>query len=193
MNASIVAVDDRYSSGDVLARAIGALQPADFAKLGRIGQLRARGLPEVDWQDLVQEAVRRCLDGSRRWPVHVPLLTFMTEVIRSIAHDHWRRRLREAAVSLSDQDGEGAPTLAELSSSAPSPEAIAQDRQLVALVGRLFAQDPAALAILSGLAQGLDPAEIQEQAGLTPTDYDSTRRRMRRTIARSNLLETDNA
>ena len=48
----------RYASDEELAIAFAALSAADFTRLARIAQLRARGLPELDWRDLVQDARR---------------------------------------------------------------------------------------------------------------------------------------
>jgi DNA-directed RNA polymerase specialized sigma24 family protein len=73
---------------------------ADLLRLKVIARLHARGLPpHIDWSDLLQEAFTRMLDGSRRRPVEVPLVTFLAGVMRSLKAEHWRRAHREAKQS----------------------------------------------------------------------------------------------
>ena len=66
------------------------------------------------------------------------------------------------------------------------------ERQLAALqqlsaLDRLFADDLPALEVLSGLGEGLTPEEIQKTYGLSRTDYESTRKRIRRALLRDGL------
>jgi DNA-directed RNA polymerase specialized sigma24 family protein len=180
---------DRHASTEEVALAFAALGAADFVRLGRVAQLRARGLPEVDWRDLLHEAVQRSLDGARRWPLDVPFLVFLAQTIRSVASEAWRRR---AIVRLVHSDGaapDAADVLATLPDETADPERQLVARDLVARLEQLFAEDEAALAVLAGLAEGLTPFEIQTRAHLGAIAYDSTRRRMRRLIARA-LPET---
>src|SRR4051794_5284298 len=186
MGASAMPSDEGYATTGELARAIGQLTASDFAKLARVAQLRTRGVPELDWQDLLQEAVRRSLAGTRRWPQDVPLLHFLAGVMRSLASDQMRRRVAEAAVSFSDPDHE--VTLASLPSAGQTPEESAIERDLLARLSDLFAEDRDALTVIGGLKQGLSPAEIQTAAGLDQVGYDSTRRRIRRKLAETNLV-----
>lgn len=185
MSASAMPSDERYATAGELAHAVGELTPSDFAKLARVAQLRARTLPELDWQDLLQEAVRRSLAGTRRWPHGVPLLQFLAEVMRSLASDQMRRRVTEAGISFSDPDHE--QTLAAIAADGRSPEEAAIERDLLARLKSLFAGDREALAVIEGLRQGLGPAEIQSTVGLDQVRYDSTRRRIRRKLAETNL------
>src|SRR5438552_10480176 len=69
----------------------------DLLRLKVIARLHARGLPpEIDWSDLLQEAISRVLDGSRPKPEGVPVVAFLAGVMRSIKTDHWRRARRKA-------------------------------------------------------------------------------------------------
>ena len=54
-------------------------------------------------------------------------------------------------------------------------------------IGNLFAQDPVALQIISGLGDGLRAEEIRQALGMSKTDYDSARKRMRRALIRAGL------
>jgi hypothetical protein len=52
-------------------------------------------------------------------------------------------------------------------------------RQELTAIGRLFADDPVALQVIAGLGQGLSAEQIRVATGISRTDYDSARRRMR--------------
>lgn len=169
--------------------ALAALGEADYARLGRIAQLRARGLVEVDWRDLLQEAVQRSLDGTRRWPNAIPFLVFLREVIRSLASEYWRKRNVMRFDVGSQHENEMGNPLDFIASDAPDPERIALMRNLFERLQSLFAGDQAALAVLAGLYEEFSPTEIQARAGLSQTEYDSTRRRIRREVARADMGE----
>jgi hypothetical protein len=73
------------------ASAIEALSETDLARLKALAQLWSRGLPEgFGWADVLHEAIVRVLDGSRVWPFGVPILAFLSGVMRSICDDYWR-------------------------------------------------------------------------------------------------------
>ena len=131
---------------------IAALGDADLLRLRAVARLRARGLPGVEGMDL-----------------------------RSIAHDHWRRAMRDAP--LRDAADPAALEQADPSPAA-DPERATAAAQALAEGDRLFAADPVALRIVAGLAEGLDAAEIRRRYGLDATTYDSARRRMRRALLR---------
>src|SRR6185436_2181776 len=80
-----------------VADAIRGLSDGDMVRLGALARLWSRGLlGGLGWTDVLNEAVLRVLDGSRPWPPGVPLLAFLSGVMRSICDDHWRRARREA-------------------------------------------------------------------------------------------------
>ena len=69
---------------EAVARALAALTPSELVRLKRLAQLRARLLPAFEWEELLNEALLRALDGSRRWPEGVPLLAFIAGIMRSL-------------------------------------------------------------------------------------------------------------
>jgi DNA-directed RNA polymerase specialized sigma24 family protein len=180
----IVAVDNTTVD---IARAIHSLSDADLVRLKALARLWARGLPGgVGWADVLHEAIARALDGSRKWPPDVPILAFLSGIMRSICDDQWRRARRELEVLVRGED------LADLCASgdevkSPSPERVVAAAQSLAAVDRLFAGDPLALKIIAGLAEGLTPAEICKLHRMSERQYDTTRRRMRRALLRCGL------
>jgi DNA-directed RNA polymerase specialized sigma24 family protein len=169
-----------------VAHAIHALTAADLVRLKALARLWTRGLPEVlGWSNVLHEAIARALDGSRKWPPGVPILTFLSSVMRSICDDHWRRARRarrESRVLACDDDREAAEREAPA-----DPERALAAAQALAAVNGLFCADPAALKVIAGLADGLTPAEICRLYGMSERDYDTTRRRMRRALLRRGL------
>jgi DNA-directed RNA polymerase specialized sigma24 family protein len=170
-----------------IARAIHSLSDADLVRLKALARLWARGLPGgVGWADVLHEAIARALDGSRKWPPDVPILAFLSGIMRSICDDQWRRSRRESEVLVRGEDlVDLGATGGEVTS--PSPERVVAAAQSLAAVDRLFAADRLALKIIAGLAEGLTPAEICKRHGMSERQYDTTRKRMRRALLRCGL------
>ena len=162
----------------------------DLLRLKTIARLHARGLPPaIGWTDLLHEAIARVLDGSRRQPEGVPLVAFLAGVMRSIRAEQWRRTRREAGKVPEPGAGLGAPDTesGEAPDPAPSVERCIQAVQQLARIDRLFADDLAAQQVIAGLADERSPEEICVIYGMTKTEYDSTRRRIRRVLLREGL------
>jgi RNA polymerase sigma-70 factor (ECF subfamily) len=167
-----------------IARAIHSLSDTDLVRLKALARLWTRGLPPcVGWADVLHEAIARALDGSRKWPPDVPILAFLSGIMRSICDHQWRRARRELEVLVRDED------LVDLCASAisPNPERMVAAAQSLAAVDRLFASDPLALKIIAGLAEGLTPTEICKLHAMSEREYDTTRKRMRRALLRCGL------
>jgi hypothetical protein len=99
---SIVAVDNTTVD---IARAIQRLSDADLVRLKALARLWTRGLPScVGWADVLHEAITRALDGSRKWPPDVPILAFLSGIMRSICDDQWRRARREKELLVRAED-----------------------------------------------------------------------------------------
>jgi RNA polymerase sigma-70 factor (ECF subfamily) len=182
--------DHRTISATETALALKLVTEMDLLKLKTIARLHARGLPpDVGWDDLLQEALTRVLTGARKVPEGVGMIPFLAGVMRSLRAEHWRRALDGSggrqAVHL-DQEGDE-PRAVELLDPGPSPERALSAHQELRAIERLFADDPVALLILSGLGEGLSPDQICARGRISKTDYDSARKRMRRTLLREGL------
>lgn len=131
------------ASTEAVTQALAALTPPDLVRLKRLAQLRARMLPGLEWDELLNDALLRALDGSRRWPEGVPLLVFLAGIMRSLVDGrvHQRRRLAERALA-SGEARVAAP-----------PDAQLHARQCLAATTQFFAGDPDVLALIAVLAQ----------------------------------------
>jgi RNA polymerase sigma-70 factor (ECF subfamily) len=162
----------------------------DLLRLKVIARLHARGLPpHVSWSDLLQEAFTRVLDGSRRQPPDVPVVAFLAEVMRSIKEQYWRqyrrgtRQLPKLRAELGAVDfKEG-----ELADPAPSPERRVIAIEQMEAINALFEADARARQIISALYEGQTPEETCATYAMSRTDYDSTRKRIRRALIRAGL------
>jgi DNA-directed RNA polymerase specialized sigma24 family protein len=160
-----------------MGAALAALSEEDLLRLRAIARLRARSLPDgISWSDLLHEAVLRALTGARPWPPGVPLLAFLAGVMRSLCDEQWRRHRRQDHL----------PTLHD-SGGADDPERACAAAEALAAIQRLFASDKAALKVITGLISGMAADDIRRHYGLTAVEYDTTRRRIRRTLLRHGL------
>jgi RNA polymerase sigma-70 factor (ECF subfamily) len=172
------------------ALALKLVTDCDLLRLKVIARLHGRSLPpDLSWADLLQEALARVLDGSRTIPPGVPTVAFLAGVMRSIKAEHWRRRRRaneQQPVLATEYQVVAAETI-EACDPQPDPERWLIAAQQLQAIGILFAHDAVALQIIAGLGDGLTAEEIRRALGMTKTDYDSARKRMRRALIRAGL------
>ena len=159
---------------------LAGLTDDELIKLKRIAQLRAHGLVSMDWNDLLQEAIARTLAGSRVWPKDVPLLAFLAQTMRSIANEAWLNFDRSGERPSAADSEES--RLLELAASEIDPEREAAAADALRHVLSIFTDDPDAMAVLAGLADGLSPSEVQQMGQLTPLRYAAAQKRIRRRL-----------
>jgi RNA polymerase sigma-70 factor (ECF subfamily) len=186
---SVLATDQRIVRPASTAVTLGLVTKMDLLRLKTLARLYARGLPpDVDWEDLLQEALTRVLVGTRVVPADVPPVAFIAGVMRSLRSEHRRRFLRSRRHVAPDQSGTSAASRdVDVRDESALPERIVSARQELAQIRRLFADDPVVLGIIDGLAAGLEPEQIRDRLDLTSTAYDTARRRMRRALLREGL------
>jgi DNA-directed RNA polymerase specialized sigma24 family protein len=182
-------VDKRVLRPAQTALALELVSRMDLLRLKAIARIYARGLyPDGVWEDMLQEALTRVLTGSRLLPKGVTMVAFVAGILRSLRADYWRRGKRESrAEELEMHRGSEASTALDLADPAPGPERALEARQQLTLIRLLFADDRVALKIIEGLYEGLSAVQIRRSSGLSKTDYDSARRRMRRRVLREGL------
>ena len=148
-----------------VAKAIRALTDGDKTAVMKIARVYAKKTP-YSHEDLFQEAVCRVLSGARAWPRHLPALPFLVGVVRSIA---WEWRCDPSIDVAQAVDPHSGETRAN---------AVID----VSRVVDLFTDDPVAQAIVVGMMQGARGQELQQLSGLSKTDYESKRTKIRRRI-----------
>jgi RNA polymerase sigma-70 factor (ECF subfamily) len=70
---------------------------------------------------------------------------------------------------------------------ADDPERACAAAEALVAIQRLFASDAAALKVITGLIGRMAAEDIRRYYGLTAVEYDTTRRRIRRTLLRHGL------
>lgn len=181
-------VDNKVLRPAETALALKLVSDIDLLRLKTIARLHARGLPpDIGWDDLLQEAFTRVITGQRIQPEGVATVAFLAGIMRSLKAEHLHRAYKGGRHALRlDQAVEGSRDV-ELSDPAPGPERLLSARQELNAIKQLFAGDPVALQIIAGLGKGLSAEQIRAAAGISKVDYDSARRRMRRSLIREGL------
>ena len=174
---SDIAAGAAESSTEAVARALATLTPSDLVRLKRLAQLRARLLPGAEWDELLNEALLRALDGSRRWPEGVPLLTFIAGIMRSLVDGRvdQRRRLVEDALAGS-----------ELPPAAPADMQL-HARQCLAAIAQFFAADADVLALIAALARQYLGGANDAAPRLSQKRREAARKRLARAVLRGQL------
>jgi hypothetical protein len=85
-----------------------------------------------------------------------------------------------------DRMGDGSREV-DLRDPSPGPERSLSAQQELRAIEGLFADDPVILKIIAGLGQGLSAEQIRAALKISNSDYDSARRRLRRTLLREGL------
>jgi DNA-directed RNA polymerase specialized sigma24 family protein len=172
------------SPGEVKEAIDGLLDPA-WLRLRKVAHAlaRHRGL---EAEDLLQEAFTRALEGSRQCPRDVDVVRFLAEAMRSIASDALKARRRSPEGHASGSDDESQDTLQEVPDHGPTAPERLEGAQETALLRRavldLFADDATAQLMVEGMMLGMEGEELRELVDLTPTEFASKRRLVRRRI-----------
>jgi RNA polymerase sigma-70 factor (ECF subfamily) len=158
--------------------ALAALSDEDLLRLRAIARLRGRSLPPgaMSWSDLMHDAVLRALTGARPWPPTVPLLPFLARVMRSLCDEQWRRHRRQDLLSTAHGSG-----------GTDDPERACAAAEALAAIKQLFTSDEAALKVITGMIGGMAAKEIRCHYDMSAVEYDTARRRIRRTMLRHGL------
>ena len=186
---STTVVNPEIVSPSESVEALSRLSDADLRRLERIARFRTIGLNDLDWRDLLHDAVARLLDGSRRWRRDLSLVVFLRETMRSIVSDHWRRRSARRIVLEAElpraEDGERSGIVDNAPDLATNPERKVSAAETLASIEAVFRDDPEAMLVIIGMTNGKSPKEIQQEGAMNPTRYATTQRRIRRRLARA--------
>ena len=192
----------RVADTEEISRAIDALESdqlvrlEDFARnrIDRIGPRAAHGRTA---DDLLQEVVKRLLDGTRQWyPEKVDLVKYWHDAMRSIssawAAHHNRNKASpeyanvEANLVTVDDEGNTRSPFDAVEASTSNPEdamiesAASGEQSLAEQIEASFVNDEQAALILMAWKDGWDSPRIREDLGLTENQYRAAVRRIKR-------------
>ncbi len=141
---------------------------------------------KLQGDDLLQEAIVRALDGSRKCPANISVVKFLAEAMRSIAHGE-REKIENQVVTVSllganDRDGEAF----DPPDPSPSIEETIVNEEIAAIVHdsilSLFQDGTPERDMVEGIIDGWSADELRELLNLDKTAYNSMRRLIRRRI-----------
>ena len=173
-------------STDEVREAITALTTADLIRLKRVGALYAVGVG-VEGPEVLNEAVRRALDGTRNCPRDVPMPVFLVNVMRSMASSERTKAKEEPIMESMSSTLDAGPAVLELPSERRNVEEMRLAREdaegRLRALEELFLDDDDAQLVLMGHIDEMSADEIRALGGWDEQAYATIRRRIRRKIA----------
>ncbi len=179
--ATVVAARSR----DETESAILAFTEEDQLRLRKVSWYYASRHP-IEAEDLLQEAIARALDGSRKCPVNVSVVKFLAEAMRSIAHgESEKSENRPVTLSLAGVIEEKDETLDPPDTSPSIEETMIEEEKAAVLhdsILSLFEEGTPARDMVEGMMDDWSAEELREVMGLDKTAYASMRKLIRRRL-----------
>ena len=177
---TIEAIPPPLSEAEVRSE-INSLTAGERTKLVKIARSYGRiSFEEPD--ELVHEAICRILDGTRNWPRDLEKLRFLAGVIKSIAGD--RKRAGQAlkrTVLLNEEREVGEARRGLMDYEGTEARRIRANLDVKRIMTH-FDDDPIAQKMLLGMADGTRGEDLEQASRLSPTEYESKRKKIRRRI-----------
>lgn len=181
---------DTHLTVEEAQKALASISRADMIRLHKLEVWFARNNPT---NTLLVDAITKTWDGTRSWKCGMGAYEHLYGVMRSLANsEHKKTTVSKESMALTNDDGEEKSKIA-LQVSTPSPEALMIEREqqqarekeakeLADQVLERFADDENAMWVLMGEMDGQSAEEIRELSGMNQTQYNTTRRRIRRKL-----------
>lgn len=170
---------------DEVQEALAALTAADLLRLKRAAATYAVGIG-VEASDVINEAIRRALDGTRKCPTDLPLLIFLVGAMRSMAWAARESRKEEPMIeSMSSTLDDGPVVIEPIDDNRNAEERLLarEDSQArLKVLETLFGDDEDAQLVIMGDLEEMDASQIRALGGWDESAYATIRRRMRRRI-----------
>jgi hypothetical protein len=148
---------------------IQSLTVIERTKLTKVAAAYARRTP-YGYEDLLQEMKLRVLAGARVWRRGVDRVGFLAGVMRSIAWE-WKERSPDWMPNGPDIEAEERRAIARLDL-----------LKTIAVYKSLFKDDPVAQKMIVAIIDGIKGEELRILSGLSKTEYDSKRTKIRRRL-----------
>lgn len=173
-------------STDEVREAIAALTTADLIRLKRVGAAYAVGIG-VEGMEVLNEAVRRTLDGTRNCPSDVPMTVFLVNVMRSMASSGRAKAKEEPMMESMSSTLDDGPAVLEPPSERRNVEEMRLAREdaegRLRALEDIFRDDDDAQLVLMGDVDEMSADEIRALGAWDEQAYATIRRRIRRKIA----------
>lgn len=182
---------DEFASTEEVAEAITNLSTGELLRLWKIAHGYARDpvwrKTGRDAEDLRHEALLATLDGTRRWKKdEVDLVQHLAGAMRSIRSNWRRKRGNHETWNESDLGDDGAALRILAGPDQSAVRRLAAEAEIDRIREEL-ADDDAALLVIDGWSEEMSGPEISAALGISPTEFASTVRRLRRKLLRRSL------
>lgn len=188
-----IALDSKYGAPATLeqiGQAIEGLSDIEWIRLRKMASGHMWGTRLEDADALINETIELLIVRRRLWNVGMAFVPWMNSAMRSVANN-LRTLKRQPEVTLAaDLVGGGDPpdeALDFLGEDGETPldalltqEARALAEKDLAKIEERFKDDQEVGWILMGLAEGMGASDIQAMGEMTPTQYETARKRLRR-------------
>jgi RNA polymerase sigma-70 factor (ECF subfamily) len=183
--------EGQYHSAQEAKAAINGLPEGYWLRLRRwvTWQLSGNCIAAVD--DVIADIWERFIRGTRHWPRGVSIETCFKNAVKSEISSVWDKHSRAVAQRPAPvtTDGEQEDPLENIEGPIRDPlvEIIAgaESKRLQNIADHIcdhFRSDAAVMALISGRDRQMSPDDVQQEYGLTQTEYDSASKRLRRFI-----------
>jgi len=191
--------DRKYATSSDIQAAIEQLGLSPAHKVHRAARVLMSGSEYQDPSELLDEAVKRCMQAAvgqpgRPWPLDVPFEAYLIKSMEGLAsdsRDSWYQRNRVAIEALALEGQSADDVLGELERHVPSVEDALieveergqRENEAEANIARIkahFADKPAVTNLIEGKLADLSATETREMFDMTQTEYDSAHRAYRR-------------
>jgi hypothetical protein len=193
------ASEKKLAKPDEVVKAIASLTEGQLLRLKESAKWKIRGLGRRamgrDYQDLLNEAITRTLEGTRNWPKStVDFMGCLIGTMRSIS-SNWAESFdpEEAAldseVIINTEEGESISPINKAEAPGISQEDNLIAKQEIERIEGIFEKDETVLLIIEGLRSEMTGPEIQEAIDITKTEFETAMKRMRRKVREMEMGE----
>ena len=182
-------LDGEYHSVVEAGQALSALPIVFLERVRRWAAWKLTDNCMASGDDVINDTWLRFTLGDRRWTKGTEFAICFWGAVRSAVNGEWDKHKRLAATRYLPvtAEGEAADPLEKVAGQVPDPmEALAaaperkRQQDILDHIFSNFAIDAAVIAVLGGIETQMSPQEVQETFGLSETQYDSARRKLRR-------------
>lgn len=158
------------------------LSQSDWSKLGKAAHYLTWGL-SISGDDLLNEMFCRALQGKRKCRIDLPIVVFLIGAMKSEVSSILEKRKHDVlaqAVHEQDCETDHFEEYPSMQNQFNTPEQILIADQALNRLVSLFQDVEVEQMILMGQEDELSPKDIQELCGITPTQYASALKSIRR-------------
>lgn len=149
-----------------------ALSDADWERLRQLARNRCRFRGRGREEDILNEAIRRMLEGRRKWPCGENFFAWASGVMRNLV---WQERKKPANVIIDEE--------VDVADEGRGPFERLNVKEVRDCLFALFKADEDAKLVIEAKLEDMDKDEIVELFDGSETRYDSACRLIRRRIA----------